>query len=103
MLILSGQTALDSEATPQHPGDLRAQWNLAFDNLETVLKEAGMSLANVVHVVIYTTDVKQTLDNWDVYLERVEKAGIKPPQSLIGVAALAFPELMIEMEATAME
>ena len=49
MLILSGQTALDSEATPQHAGDLRAQWNLAFDNLEAVLEEAGMSLANVVH------------------------------------------------------
>ena len=46
-LICAGQTSVDAEGNPQHPGDMRGQMSLALDNLETVLKAADMSLANV--------------------------------------------------------
>ncbi len=75
---------------------------LALDNMAAVLKAADMAFSNLVHFTIYTTDVPATIANFDVLGARLADAGVKPPQSLIGVAALAFPSLMIEIEATAM-
>lgn len=37
-VICAGQTAVDEDGAPQHPGDMRAQISLALDNLEAVLK-----------------------------------------------------------------
>ena len=47
-LICAGQTAVDANGNPQHAGDMRAQIDLALDNLEAVLKVADMDLGNVV-------------------------------------------------------
>jgi len=102
-LFMSGQAATDANLNVMYAGDIRAQWHLVFDNMETVLHAAGMELSDVVHLVVYTTDIEQALANWDVYVERMDKAGIQPPQSLIGVAQLALPGMMIEIEATAMQ
>jgi enamine deaminase RidA (YjgF/YER057c/UK114 family) len=102
-LYMAGQAAVDANLNVMHAGDIRAQLHLAFDNMEAVLDKAGMELSDVVHVVMYTTDVDQTLANWDVYVERVDRAGIQPPLSLIGVAQLALPGMMVEIEATAIQ
>jgi enamine deaminase RidA (YjgF/YER057c/UK114 family) len=101
VLFCAGQTALDENAKPQHEGDIRAQTTAALDNLETVLKDAGMTLSNVVRLHIYTTDVDTMIQNYDALVGRLEAAGIKPAQTLLGVNRLAFPELLVEIEATA--
>jgi enamine deaminase RidA (YjgF/YER057c/UK114 family) len=101
VLFCSGQTSVDADGAPQHPGDMAAQIALALDNLEAVLAEAGMSLANVVRLNFYTTDVDEYLANAAVVGARTGAAGVAPAGTLLGVARLAFPELMIEMEATA--
>jgi enamine deaminase RidA (YjgF/YER057c/UK114 family) len=101
VLYCSGQTSVDADGAPQHPGDMAAQIALALDNLEAVLGEAGMTLANVVRLNFYTTDVDAYLANAEVVGARTGAAGIAPAGTLLGVARLAFPELMIEMEATA--
>lgn len=62
-----------------------------------------MTRANVVQMTIYATDVKAAADNWDLYMERFGAVGTKPPASLIGVAALAYPGLLVEIEATAVD
>jgi enamine deaminase RidA (YjgF/YER057c/UK114 family) len=49
-LICSIQDAVDADGNSQHAGDMAAQLGLALDNLEAVLAEAGMSLANVVRL-----------------------------------------------------
>ncbi|MGH3585344.1 MAG: RidA family protein [Pseudonocardia sp.] len=100
-LICAGQTSVDADGKPQHPGDMRAQVGLALDNLEAVLAGAGMTLANVVRLNFYTTDVDEFLACGDALGARLGAAGVRPPSTLLGVARLAFPELMIEMEATA--
>ena len=100
-LVCSGQTALDADGNPKHAGDMRAQLGLALDNLEKVLSGAGMTLGNVVRFTIYATDVDQAIANWEVFAERIGAAGVMPPQTLLGVDRLAFPELMVEVEATA--
>jgi enamine deaminase RidA (YjgF/YER057c/UK114 family) len=100
-LFCSGQTSADAEGRPQHAGDMAAQIAAALDNLEAVLAAAGMSLSNVVRLNFYTTDVDTFLQSGGVLGERLGAAGITPPGTLLGVTRLAFPELMIEMEATA--
>ena len=102
VLVCAGQTAVDGDGTPQYAGDMSAQIGLALDNLEAVLAGAGMSLADVVRLNMYTTDVDAFLQHAAVLGERTGGAGVMPPGCLIGVARLAFPELMIELEATAM-
>jgi 2-iminobutanoate/2-iminopropanoate deaminase len=100
-LVCAGQTSVDDSGAPTNPGDMGAQVNSALDNLETVLKQAGMSLANVVRLNYYTTDVEAFLGASQQASARLKAAGCAPASTLLGVARLAFPELMIELEATA--
>jgi enamine deaminase RidA (YjgF/YER057c/UK114 family) len=101
VLFCAGQTSVNGDGTPQHPGDMAAQIGLAADNLEAVLKGAGMGLSNVVRLNFYTTDVDAFFEHAGVLAERTGAVGVAPPGTLLGVARLAFPELMIEMDATA--
>jgi enamine deaminase RidA (YjgF/YER057c/UK114 family) len=100
-LICSGQTSVDAEGRPQHAGDMRAQVALAMDNLEAVLAAAGMTLRDVVRLNVYTTDVDAYLSCFDVVSERCSAARVRPASTLLGVTRLAAPELMVELEATA--
>lgn len=101
VLYLSGQSAMDAEGAPEHAGDMAAQISLALDNLEEVLAEAGMDLSNVVRLNTYTTDMGAVFANYGIIAERFGAAGVQPPGSLLGVAQLAYPELVVELEATA--
>ena len=95
------QASVDGAGNPVHAGDIRKQIEQAFDNLETVLKAAGYGLANLVRLNYYTTDVDAFLRASDVIGARLAAAKCQPPGTLLGVSKLAFPGLMIEMEATA--
>jgi len=101
VLYCAGQTSVDGEGTPVHGGDMRGQINQALDNLEAVLKKAGLSLSNVVRLNYYTTNADLVVANWDAIASRLEKAGCRPASTLLGIARLAFPEILIEIEATA--
>ena len=86
---------------PLHPGDMAAQVNQALNNLETVLRAAGMALADVVRLDYFATDVDAFFKAAEVVGPRLAQAGCRPASTLLGVDRLAFPELMIEIEATA--
>jgi len=101
ILRCAGQTSVNENGEPQHVGDMGEQIGLAMDNLETVLKAANMTLANVARLNIYTTDVDAFIANAGVSGARLQAAGVQPASTLLGVARLAFPELMVELEATA--
>lgn len=100
-LNCAGQTAVDAEGNPQHPGDMRGQMTLALENLESVLKAANMGLTNITRLSIYTTDVDETLKNFDVLGAQFGPMGAAPPMSLLGISRLAIPSLLFEIEATA--
>ncbi|PHR24928.1 MAG: enamine deaminase RidA [Hoeflea sp.] len=100
-VICAGQTAVDSDGSPQHPDDMRAQISLALNNLEAVLKGAGMDLSNVVKLGIYATDVDEALKNFDLLGMRFGSHGVAPPMTLLGVTRLAIPGLLFEVEAVA--
>ncbi|AGI67614.1 endoribonuclease L-PSP family protein [Octadecabacter antarcticus 307] len=100
-VICAGQTAVDSEGNPQHPGDMRGQISLALDNLEAVLKGAAMDLSNVTKLGVYATDVDEALKNLDLMGMRFGPHQVAPPMTLLGVTRLAIPSLLFEIEATA--
>jgi len=99
LLICSGQTSVDENGAPMHAGDMAAQFNKAIDNVETVLKAAGMDLTNIVKITVYTTDVDAFIGASMANQARI--AGMKFASTLIGVTRLAFPALMVELEVTA--
>jgi enamine deaminase RidA (YjgF/YER057c/UK114 family) len=101
ILYCAGQTSVDADGKVLHPGDLGAQLVAALDNLETVLKNAGLSLRNIVRLNVYTTDVDGVVEHWTSVMGRVNEAGGRYASTLLGVARLAFPELLVELEATA--
>ena len=103
VLYCAGQASVDDMGKPVHAGDMRKQIEQAFRNLETVLNAAGFGLANVVRLNYYTTDVEGFLSAADVVANRLAEAACQPPGTLLGVSKLAFPGLLIEMEATAVK
>ena len=80
-LYCAGQTAMSADGKPQHAGDMAGQLALSLDNLEAVLGEAGMSLANVVRLNVYTTDVDLLFQHYGVLASRLGAAGWhRPPR-----------------------
>jgi enamine deaminase RidA (YjgF/YER057c/UK114 family) len=102
-LYCSGQTAMNGDGKPEHDGDMAAQLALSLDNLEAVLAEAGMSLANLVRLNVYTTDVDQLLPHYGVLAGRLAAAGVAPATTMLGVTRLAIPGRLVELEGTAVD
>ena len=99
MLYVSGQAAISVEGEIVGAGDFDAQADQTFRNLERVLAAGGSSLANVVKVTIFLTDMAN-------FPKIVELRGkwFTPPypaDTIVEVTSLALPELMIEIEAIA--
>lgn len=101
VVYCAGQTSVDADGNPMHAGDMTKQVNQALDNLESVLKEAGLTLANVVRLNYYTTDMGAFFSAGQVLGKRLGAAGCKPSSTLLAVAGLFHPHIMIEIEATA--
>jgi len=102
-LYLSGQTAMGSDGKPQHDGDLAAQLALSLDNVEAVLAAAGMSLAGLVRLNVYTTDVDLLLRHYGVLASRLGAAQAAPATTMLGVTRLAVPGQLVELEGTAVD
>ncbi|MEU0060755.1 RidA family protein [Streptomyces sp. NPDC006334] len=100
-LYISGQTAMSPDGKPRHDGDMAAQLTLSIDNLEAVLSEAGMSLAHLVRLNVYTTDVDLLFRHYGVLAARLGAARVAPATTMLGVTRLAIPTLMVELEGTA--
>ncbi|WP_097222635.1 MULTISPECIES: RidA family protein [unclassified Streptomyces] len=101
ILYCSGQTAMGGDGRPRHEGDMAAQLALSLDNLEAVLAEAGMSLANLVRLNVYSTDVDLLFPHYGVLVSRLGVAGVAPTTTMLGVTRLAVPGQLVELEGTA--
>jgi enamine deaminase RidA (YjgF/YER057c/UK114 family) len=103
VVYCAGQASVDADGRPVHVDDMAGQINQCVDNLQTVLRAAGLELSNVIRLCYYTTDVDRLLASYHVLVERLAAANCRPASTLLGVTRLAFPELLIEIEATAVE
>ena len=105
MIYISGQVARDADDNPVGPGDLTAQVEQALTNVVTAVVAVGGTFADVAKLTIYVVD--WTPDKIEaVYAGAARVAanlGIDPirPATLVGVAALAEPDLLVEIEAVA--
>ena len=101
VLYVSGQTSNDANGAPMHPGDIVAQFKLAWKNLVDVLAGANMEPKNIVRLNFYTTDVPAFMAKAGEMVPIFAQAGCKPASTLLGVKSLFEPSIMIELEATA--
>lgn len=101
VVYCAGQTSVDDDGAPVHPGDMSAQVLQAVANLETVLTQSGMKLADVVRLNYYVTDIDAFFAAAESLGGVLAKAGCRPASTLLGVSRLAFPDLLVEIEATA--
>lgn len=99
MIFLSGQAAMDLEGKIIGAGDFDAQADQVFRNIAQLLDKAGASLADVIKVTIYLTDMSQFPKV--VELRRKWFTAPYPADTIVEVRALALPELMIEIDAIA--
>jgi len=80
-----------------------AQVERALDNLESVLAEAEMTLANVVRLNVFTTDFDEFVKHWGRIAGRFGNSERRFATSLLGVTRLFTPELLVLLEATAVD
>ncbi len=98
-IYISGQIAFDRDGKLVGPGDMKAQAEQVFANLEAALKAAGATFADVVKMNTYITDMSKAAAVREV---RARYFGETVPAStLVQVVALARPELMLEIEVIA--
>jgi reactive intermediate/imine deaminase len=99
LLFVSGQAAISPEGEIVGLGDFDAQADQVFRNLERVLEAGGSSLANVVKVTIFLTD----MSNFEKIVD-LRGTWFTPPypaDTIVEVSSLALPGLEIEIEAIA--
>lgn len=100
-LYLSGQTSNAADGSPMHAGDLVAQFTLAWANLKDALAASDMEPSNIVRLNMYTTDVDAFMAAAEQLIPIFAADGCGPVATLLQVVRLFEPELMIELEATA--
>jgi enamine deaminase RidA (YjgF/YER057c/UK114 family) len=100
LLVCSGQDAVDADGKPQHPGDMAAQLELALDNLEAIVTAADMTLANIVRLNVYTTDVDEVITHFPRINDRFGNS--RYATSVLGVAHLPA-QFLVMLEATAVD
>jgi enamine deaminase RidA (YjgF/YER057c/UK114 family) len=101
-LHLAGQVAWDAQANIVGAGDLAAQTRQALANLRQVLLSAGCTPADIVRLRTYV--VNHTPDKLGAVLGEIGTfygSAVPAPNTFIGVAALALPEFLVEIEAVA--
>ncbi len=94
---VSGQVGMDS--TGMAGEDIATQARLAFENLQHVLEAAGSSLDDIVELVSYHTSMNGIRDFGKVKTEFITRN--YPAWTAVGVTELAFPQLLVEIKATA--
>lgn len=101
LLFISGHVPFDQDGAIIAP-NLAAQMDLVFQNLEATLKEAGVDLSALVRITMYVKDyhpsqlpvLREVKDRW-INMER------PPASSLVGVAELFLPDVLVEIDAIA--
>ena len=99
ILFLSGQVAYTPEGGVAYRGDFKAQARGAYEAIKALVEAQGGTMANVIKVTTYITDMHYRVDLAPIREEFFGKKG--PASTLIEISALAHPDWMIEIEAIA--
>lgn len=105
IVFIAGQVARDASGSPVGTNDLAAQVEQAFRNVSTAVTAAGGTFADVAKLTIYVVDwsPEKMAALGEGVARAAASADVDPlkPITLLGVAALAEPDLLVEIEAIA--
>lgn len=99
IIEVAGTTAVDAQGNVHAPGDPYRQTIFILKKIETFLQKAGASMEHVVRTRMFVTDIA----SW----EEIGRAhgeffrAVKPAASMVEVSKLIDPELLVEIEVTA--
>jgi reactive intermediate/imine deaminase len=96
---VSGTTATDEQGNVVGRNDVQAQTRQTLKNIEWALTQAGASLSQVVRTRIYVTNIQRWEEVARVHGEFFGQ--IRPAASMVQVAALIDPDMLVEIEADA--
>ena len=98
-IYISGQIAFDKDGTVVGAGDMKAQAEQVFKNLQTALTAAGAKFSDVVKMNSYITDMSKAQAVRDVRARYFVDTA--PASTFVEVKGLVRPELMLEIEVIA--
>ena len=99
-IYVAGQVARDASGNLVGSRDMRAQAEQIFRNIQIALASRGASLSDIVQLTAYVRDMSQLAAYREVR-ERVLGTNPRPASSLVGVAALASDDYLLEVEVIA--
>jgi enamine deaminase RidA (YjgF/YER057c/UK114 family) len=101
ILTIAGQGPTDERGRLLHEGDVAAQLALAMANVEAVLDEAGMALADLASLRVHVTDIAAALAVHDTVVEHLSSHGATPPTTVVEVNRLAVPGMAVQIDGLA--
>ena len=99
ILFLSGQVAYTAEGGVACRGDFKGQARGAYEAIKALVESQGGTLANIVKITTYVTNMQYRVDLAPIREEFLGKKG--PASTLVEISSLAHPDWMIEIEAIA--
>ena len=97
--FVSGTTDAGSDGRSSHPGDIAAQADAILETIRDALHGGGFSMDDVVRTRMYVTDIDRSAEVLQVHHRWF--GDIRPAASMVQVAALIDPSLLIEIEVEA--
>jgi len=98
LVFIAGQIGLRADGSI--PEDPKEQIDVAFKRIEAVLTQLGLDFSDVVELVSYHVNVGSQLAAFREVKERYVRADF-PAWTILGIAALARPELIVEIKVVA--
>ncbi|MEA2155659.1 MAG: hypothetical protein QOE11_1799 [Solirubrobacteraceae bacterium] len=99
LVFVAGTTAVDEDGVVRCPGDAAGQVEVVLDAIEAALAQAGARLEHVVRTRMFVTDISRSEEIGRAHGERF--AAFPPATSMVQVAALIDPRMLVEIEAVA--
>ncbi|HVC03323.1 MAG TPA: RidA family protein [Candidatus Acidoferrales bacterium] len=100
-IYIAGQVAVDAIGNVVAPGDVIGQASRAFANVRSAVTAAGGTVADIVKVTWYVVGYRPEMLPALARARRDIFGDHEPASTLVGVAALANPQYLVEVEAIA--
>lgn len=100
-VFVAGTVAVDENGQPFAPGDAEAQTSRCLEIIAQALDKAGSHISHVVRTHLFVTDMSVETQRAVGQAHRKVFAEFPPACSMIGIAALAGPDFIVEIEADA--